>query len=462
MKLLVMSMGLAVLAGTSAAAVTNAPPWPTVPLTLGDALDTALAQNPAIRKGQQDIEEAYGVSMQLRSTALPKLTGTGNYGVLDRGKIEKLTVGGGNSFSFRTDQSWSADLTISQTLIDGGKMRSSLRSAKLTKEAALRNFESLVSDTLLNVRIAVADVLLDAELIVTQEASVHLLEKELTDTQRRYDAGTVPQFNVLRASVELANAKPRLIKARNDYRIAKNNLATLLGYDIPSGMGEDIPLEISGKLAPSTNDVELSTSIAKAYQQRPELAAARTNERLRHEDIVQARSDYFPKLSGQAGYGWVNRVYGPNGGNPGLDDEVHGWSVGLVANWSIWDFGLTQGKVKAARATQEKARIDVDDLYRKVEQEVRTAHSTLIQARETLESQGKVIEQGQEALRLAVARSEAGTGTQLDVLSAQTALTDARTTYVQAEHDLVVAQQRLARAMGEGIMVRSVTSGPSK
>jgi len=86
----------------------------------------------------------------------------------------------------------------------------------------------------------------------------------------------------------------------------------------------------------------------------------------------------------------------------------------------------------------------------------------LIQARETLESQGKVIEQGQEALRLAVARSEAGTGTQLDVLSAQTALTDARTTYVQAEHDLVVAQQRLARAMGEGIMVRSVTSGPSK
>ena len=454
MNLLLMSVGLAVLAGTSAAAVTNAPTWPTAPLTLRDALDTALTQNPAIRKGRQDIEEAYGISLQLKSAVLPKLSGTGNYGALDRGKIEKITVGGGNSFSFRTDESWSADLTISQTLIDGGRMRSSLRAAKLTKEAALRNFESLVSDTLLNVRIAVDDVLLDAELIITQEASVHLLEKELTDTQRRYDAGTVPQFNVLRASVELANAKPRLIKARNDYRIAKNNLATLLGYDIPSGMGEDIPLQIAGKLEPSTNDVELATSIARAYQQRPELAAARTNERLRHEDIVQARSDYYPKLSGQAGYGWANRVYGPSGGSPNLEDEVHGWSVGLVANWSIWDFGLTQGKVKAAKASEERARIDVEDLYRKVEQEVRTAHSTLIQARETLESQGKVIEQGQEALRLAVARSEAGTGTQLDVLSAQTALTDARTTYVQAEHDLVVAQQRLERAMGEGITVR--------
>ena len=427
--------------------------WPTNALTLSETLEMALRQNPAILKGRQDIQEAYGVSLQLRSAALPKLTGSGNYGGLDRGKIERVEVGGGNSFAFRTDESWSADLTISQTLIDGGKMRSSLRSAKLTKEVALRNYEALVSDTLLNVRVAYDDVLLDAELIVTQEASVNLLEKELTDTQRRYEAGTVPQFNVLRASVELANAKPRLIKARNDYRIAKNNLATLLGWDIPSGAGEDIPLHVSGKLTPSTNDVPLSVSIAKAFQQRPELAAARNNERLRHEDIVQARSDYYPRLSGQADYGWASRVYGPNGGSPNLSDEVHGWSVGLVANWSIWDFGLTQGKVQAAKAGQEKARIEVGDLYRKVEQEVRTAHSGLVQARETLDSQEKVIEQGQEALRLAVARSEAGTGTLLDVLSAQTALTDARTTYVQAQHDLVVAQQRLARAIGDGITV---------
>lgn len=445
----------ALVAVPAFAAPTNSPAWPAAPLSLSDALDTALVRNPAIFKGRQDLEEAYGVSLQLRSAILPKLTGTGNYGGLDRGKIEQASFGPGGSqkVSFRTDESWSADLTISQTIIDGGKMRSSLRSAKLTKDAALRNYEALVSDTLLSVRTAYDDVLLDAELITTQEASVKLLERELSDTERRYEAGTVPQFNVLRASVELANAKPKLIRARNDYRIAKNNLATLLGWDIPSGAGEDIPLEVSGKLEPVSDELDLSRAIAKGFQQRPELAALRTNERLREEDIIQAKSDYYPKLSGQAGYGWASRVFGPDGGSPSLADEVHGWSVGLVANWSIWDFGLTQGKVKAAKAVREKARIDVDDLYRKVEQEIRTAHSNRIQARETLESQGKVIEQGQEALRLAVARSEAGTGTQLDVLSAQTALTDARTTYVQALHDLVVAQQRLERAMGEGLAV---------
>ena len=59
-----------------------------------------------------------------------------------------------------------------------------------------------------------------------------------------------------------------------------------------------------------------------------------------------------------------------------------------------------------------------------------------------------MLEEAEEALRLARARSEAGTGTQLDVLSAQTALTEARTTQIQALRDYSVARARLERAIG--------------
>ena len=54
----------------------------------------------------------------------------------------------------------------------------------------------------------------------------------------------------------------------------------------------------------------------------------------------------------------------------------------------------------------------------------------------------------EEALRLANARTEAGTGTQLDELNAQTALTIARSTQIEALHALSVARARLERAMG--------------
>jgi outer membrane protein len=344
--------------------------------------------------------------------------------------------------------------SVTQTLLDGGKLRSGFRQARLTKEAALDNYRATVSDTLLSVRVAYEDALLASRQIVTQEAAVALLTEELNDTRRRFDAGTVPQFNVLRATVSLANQKPALIKARNDFRIAKNNLATLLGWALPHDAGPDIPLEFADKLEVRHLDVALPSAIAKAFQQRPELRVSKTNERLRHEDVIQAKSGYYPTLSAGGGYGWASKVFGPTLGQPpSLADEIHGWNVGLTANWSIWDFGLTDGKVKVAQAGVEKARIESDDLFRRIEQEVRTAHSTLQEATETLESQAKVIEQAQEALRLARARADAGTGTQLDVLDAQTSLTQSRITYDQVLHDVTVACARLERAMGEGVVL---------
>jgi outer membrane protein TolC len=90
----------------------------------------------------------------------------------------------------------------------------------------------------------------------------------------------------------------------------------------------------------------------------------------------------------------------------------------------------------------------VDDKARQIELEVRTAYSDFIMAREVLDSQQKVQEEADEALREASARVDAGTGTQLDVLDAQTSLTQARTTEIQALHDYDTARAKLERAIG--------------
>jgi len=88
---------------------------------------------------------------------------------------------------------------------------------------------------------------------------------------------------------------------------------------------------------------------------------------------------------------------------------------------------------------------------RRAQFDVRTAYSGFNESREVLESQKKVQEQAEEALRLAIARYDAGTGTQLDVLNAQTSLTEARTTQIQALHDYMVARARLQRAIGQDV-----------
>jgi outer membrane protein TolC len=205
-------------------------------------------------------------------------------------------------------------------------------------------------------------------------------------------------------------------------------------------------MTLAGKLEAEPYDIELSRAISMALEKRTELAALAKTQALRKEDIANAKAGYKPVLQGYVGYDSHNSMLSSE-----LTRQDHGWTAGALLTWSLFDGLRTQGKIKEATANYERAEVDLEDRTRTIELEVRTAYSNFIEAREVLESQKKVLEQAEEALRLARARSEAGTGTQLDVLSAQTALTEARTTQIQALHDYQTARVRLQRAVGDNV-----------
>jgi len=439
---LLLSLGLPITA-----AITNAVPLPSQPLTLDQALEFALSHNVTLRKGRQDLEEAQGLAIQQRAARLPRLATTGGYQQLDESRIEKVQFSAAQPATpFLNNQSWNANLVVTQPIYAGGKYNSMARSSRLTREAALALYQALVANTLLEVRTAYSDVLLAVEQIVVQEASKKLLERELETARRSIEAGTVPKFNVLRAEVELANALPPLIRARNQERIFRNTLALLLGCDIPADSGVDIPLRTADSLKAEPFEVSVGAALNAAWVHRPEIKAAQSASQLRHEEVLQTRADLLPSVSGIAGYGVQNRNFVRD-----LDRTLDGWTVGVQANWLLFDFGQTQAKVNMARAREERARLEVEDVRRRIELEVRTAFSLFLESKEVLLSQTRVIEQAEEAVRLVTARADAGSSTQLEVLSAQTALKLSRTQYSQALRDYTVARAKLERAMGEGV-----------
>ncbi|MCX7866749.1 TolC family protein [Limisphaera sp. VF-2] len=416
--------------------------WPTQPLTLADALNLALEQNAEVRKARQDLEAATGVAIQTRAVVIPKLQATAQYTARDAGGVEQFPVVG---LPIQIpNEAWSAGVRLVQSVYEGGRLRSAWRSARLTEQQARAAYDTAVADTVLAVRTAYADVLLAAEMVRVHQASVELLEEELRQTRQRFEAGTVPRFNVLRAEVELANARPRLSRARNSLRIAKQNLAHLLGFDVPAGFSEDLPLELADRLEPPPGLPELNAALRQALEHRSELAVLRHAEALQAESVRQARAAFKPALELFAGYD----AHSPNFRDE-LDRVIDGWVVGAQMRWNLFDGGLSRGKLVEARARQARAQVEIEDAQRRIELEVRTAYSRLVEAREVLQSTLKVQEQAEEALRLAQARASAGTGTQLDVLSAQTALTEARSIHAQALRDFVVAQARFERAIGQ-------------
>ena len=418
------------------------------PLSRAGAVDLALRHNSAILKGRADLEAAHGVVVQLRSIAFPTLSARGAYNAEQSSLVENFPLPAPYNFVQFPTQNWNGDIRVQQSIYEGGRMTSAFRSAKLTRQQALLNYQTLLADTLLSVRVAYDDVLVAQQQIAVNEASVKLLTHELEDVRRRFQAGTVPQFDVLRAHVELANETPRLIQARNSYRIGKNNLLNLLGCDLPKTISEDLPLELSDPLLASPLDIDLPAALARALEKRPELAALRKAQGLRREDVLRAKAGFKPSAQIFGGYEWQSLPYENN-----QSQDLSGWIAGAQISWNLFDSGLTRGKIMESRALYDRARLDVDETRRQIELEVRTAWSNFIEAREVLESQKAVQEEAEEALRLAEARLTAGSSTQLDVLNAQTALTQARTTQAQALHDYSVARARFQRATGEDMEI---------
>jgi len=350
----------------------------------------------------------------------------------------------GNAFEF-ADQRWSAGIRVVQSVYEGGRINSALRTAKLTREQALLNHQTIIADVLRDVRVTYYDVLATQQEIAVQEASLKLLQEEQDQMTRRFNAGTVPRFNVLRAEVEVANVRPKLARARNAFRIAKVNLANLLGEKVPREM-EDVPMQLLDKLDATPMTVTLSDALGKALEQRTELAALRKAEALRNEAITTAKSGYKPSVQAFAGYGARSSQFTTD-----LTDELHGWEAGAQLSWNVFDGFLTKGRIQEAKGLHNRTLEEISEAERTVELDVRTAYSSFIEAQEVLRSQEKVQESAEESLRLANARANAGTATQLDVLNAQTALTDARTTQVIALRAYAVARARLERAIGQPI-----------
>jgi outer membrane protein len=425
-------------------------PLPDRPVSLVEALNLAESRNGTIVKAKKDLEASAGVVIQTKAITIPKLLVKGSYQDQDRGSVDTFRLSNVPApFAFAItppNQAWNTSVQLVQSIYEGGRMASALRAARLIREQAVAQFQTVLNDTFLDVRTAYYDVLLAEKLIAVEEASVQLLTGELNDATQRFDAGTVPNFNVLRARVDLANERPKLIRARNNYRTAKNNLANLMGFHLPIEAGEEITLKLDGKLEAEPFDPDLALLLRQALQNRPELTALRKTEALRHEDVVTARAGTKPSLQVFGGYADRNSQFTPD-----ISHDLEGWQAGAQLSWSLFDGFLTKGKVAQAVSLKEKAAADLEDQTRRVELEVRSAASDFVEAKEVLASQEKVVEEAEEALRLATARNQAGTGTQLDVLDAETSLTQARTTRIQSTRDYEVAVARLQRATAQNL-----------
>src|SRR5437016_3931324 len=194
---------------------------------LDQAVITALAQNPTVLQALEEIRRTKGVIISIRAEALPQIGPSFTWDWTDPNLRENSSFStfgshptpppGGTPFpgiggikNLRSDISYNVKVTGSQLVFNYGTVRA-IRGTFFQRDSAYFALRNTVDQVISTVKTQFYQVIVNRELIVVQEESVNLLESQLKDQQNRFETGTVPRFNVVKAQVQLYNQITQLI-----------------------------------------------------------------------------------------------------------------------------------------------------------------------------------------------------------------------------------------------------------
>lgn len=414
----------------------------TLELDLEETIQRALLTNPSVKIAEYNRKAAkadYSAAKGARGISISLSHDSGRGGYADyakrsiNGGTEIWTKGIGNSHS----NSISASLPI----FTGGELQGQIGQAKANYRSMLSAEEQAYNEMKETATTGYFNMLNATNMKALRQESVDRLQAHLDNVIAQYNVGIVARADVLRSEVELANAQQNYITASNEYDVAEATLNNIIG----TPLGTTLLLKDRLQYEPYEND--MAYCLAYSEQHRPELKQAEYAIDSAEAALVVARSGHMPKVYANASNNW-----GGNGSDwPGDDDE--NWSVGVTASMNVFDSGVTWSKIHAAQENLAKAKESQRQIKDNVELEVRTDYLNLREAEKRISTTQVAVASAEEDYHIAVVRYQAGVGTNIDVMDAQEALTQAKTNYYQALYNYNTSKAALNTSMGVGVPV---------
>ncbi len=392
-------------------------------LSLDDSIALALQNNPSIKMAIADKDKAvWGIKEN------------------EAGKMPNLSLSNSNNRSggegTSTGENFNTSLRVNWPLYTGGRTEGLIDQAKYNANIATVGVAKVKEQVKLDTTTAYFSVLQNNKLVTVNQQTVDNLSEHLKNVQAQYEVGTIAKSDVLRSEVELANAQQNLTKAQNAYDVSVATFNNIIGLPL------DSQNTMKDDLAFVQYDMSLEDSIQMAKEKRPEIMQSQDTINAAKAGIKVADSGKLPTVSASGTQGWSGSKF------PGDNSN---WTVGLSASWDIFDAGVTNAKIKEAQANMEKVNHSDQQTRTAVELEVRQAYLSMKEAEARIETSKVAVGKANEDLKASQAKYYAGVGTNLDVIDAQVALTQAETNATQAVYDYSVNKAKLQKAIGAGV-----------
>ncbi|MBN1334126.1 MAG: TolC family protein [Synergistales bacterium] len=391
-------------------------------LTLRDAIGIALERNLDILSARQEKIKAEGLLKIARGAFLPALSAAGEY------TWQEET-------STRPDETYGGDLSISQSIYMGGKLRAYRKQADQNLVIAESTITTTEEKVILDVYSRFYGLLLARENVRTAEDALTYAEDYANELREKREVGLATSLEVTRAEQLLLSSRQDLLEANNTLKSSRVSFLELLR--IPPE--ED--LEIKGELNFLPVDIDAARSVALALEKRPELTNLRERILFQEQNIEIARAGLRPNVSVSGTWSYDDPA---NGGTDGDDT----WSVKMKVDLPLYDNGITRGKVTQEEASLRQAQNALSSQEDSIKTEITNLFLDLGSAASRVEETSSNMELAMEALRLAEVGYREGVGIQLDVLDARRALTQARLSHSAAIKDHLLILASLRRAEG--------------
>lgn len=419
-----------------------------VSLTLDQAIEIALSDNPTIKVANLEIERYDYVKKQTVASLYPKIDVSGQYSLALRRQemAEGLSFGGKNTFN--------ATASLSLPLF----VPSVYRQMKLNEtQMALAVEEARATriDMVAAVRSAYYNVLLAEQSMKVLQEAIATTQRVVDNTKELYENGMAAEYDYITAQVQLSNLKPQVLQAQKGIDLTKLQLKMYLS--IP----EETEIIVIGSLDDFRDEVLLGTDYEVNVAENTTVKNLELQSELLDHQEKLIQTSRMPTIAafGQISYigqehSDLSKLMGGTGGGAAAPTEQSKfwwqYPINIGAQISIPIFAGFSKTNQLRAVRNQRAQLDIQREYaeRGVVLQVQAAINNLLTARETMLSNELTVEQAQKAYDISYARYGAGAGTILELNSSQLTLTQAQLNYSQSIYDYLSAHAEYEKACG--------------
>lgn len=378
---------------------------------------------------------------------LPNVSVSGNYRKVKRGPTSERVVDlGGGVIEVLPSQpeeeysDYSAGYSISQYGFNVLGTAWDYLQSRAQKHGAEYSYGQTVSDLDFYVKTNYYLVLKSKNDLEVAQDAVGRSEELLKLFQEKYELGSASLSEVLKQKVQFGNDQLTLVRARNNYRIYRDQLALIVGIN-PNEDFDIADLELT------TEEIgEIGDYISKVREYHPTLRSAEENVAASRHGVLSAWSDYLPTLDIGYSFNWSKNTF-DDLKKFGPYDHTGSFYFGV--SLSIFDRFQKHYSVSVAKANLNNARASEAYTRNEIIKDIRDAYLGIKLAEETLNVTGETERAASEDMELVQAKYNLGAAALWELLDAQVSLKTAQFDKVKAEFDYNLAFAKLKNAMGE-------------